>query len=41
APSGSLASTGLDGAVPYALAGGALLLALGTGLVIAVRRRRT
>ncbi|MFE2345485.1 SdrD B-like domain-containing protein [Kitasatospora cineracea] len=41
APSGSLASTGLDGAVPFALAGGALLLVLGTGLVIAARRRRS
>nr|WNW40301.1 SdrD B-like domain-containing protein [Streptomyces sp. Li-HN-5-13] len=41
APSGSLASTGLDGAVPFALAGGALLLVLGTGLVIVARRRRS
>ncbi|MFI1519567.1 LPXTG cell wall anchor domain-containing protein, partial [Kitasatospora cineracea] len=41
APSGSLASTGPDGTVPFALAGGALLLVLGTGLVIAVRRRRS
>ncbi|MGW4817374.1 LPXTG cell wall anchor domain-containing protein, partial [Kitasatospora cineracea] len=41
APSGSLASTGLNGTVPFALAGGALLLVLGTGLVIAARRRRS
>ncbi|MFJ4674751.1 SdrD B-like domain-containing protein [Kitasatospora sp. NPDC088783] len=41
APSGSLASTGLDGAVPFALAGGALLLVLGTGLVVVARRRRS
>ncbi|MGW4696247.1 LPXTG cell wall anchor domain-containing protein, partial [Kitasatospora cineracea] len=41
APSSSLASTGLNATVPFALAGGALLLVLGTGLVIAVRRRRS
>ncbi|MFJ5234852.1 SdrD B-like domain-containing protein [Kitasatospora sp. NPDC088391] len=40
-PSGPLASTGAGGNLPYLLTAGGLLVALGTGLLIAVRRRRT
>ncbi|MFJ5229772.1 SdrD B-like domain-containing protein [Kitasatospora sp. NPDC088391] len=40
-PSGPLASTGAGGNLPHLLAAGGLLVALGTGLLIAVRRRRT
>ncbi|MFJ9692161.1 SdrD B-like domain-containing protein [Kitasatospora sp. NPDC101183] len=41
APSGNLPNTGAGQQVPYALGGAVLFLAVGTGLVLLVRRRRT